>query len=79
MATVTWIEDLTVLPLVRRDVLDRVGAPPFEAGASAMRLLPAGTRPQSSQAPSTTGPPQDAHLSWFVVMQLFLLISDLFA
>src|SRR5271168_4692263 len=51
-----------VVPLgrVRRELLERVGA--VAAGASTpMRFSPAGTRPQSSQAPSTIEPPQEAH------------------
>jgi hypothetical protein len=63
------LELVVPLGLVRRELLERVGA--AAAGASApIRFSPTGTRPQSSQAPSTIEPPQDAHFKFELVMAL---------
>jgi hypothetical protein len=67
------LELVVVLALARRDELERVGA--VEGPASGpMRFLPAGTRPQSSQAPSTILPPQDAHFKFGLGMTMFSTI-----
>jgi hypothetical protein len=55
--------------LARRELLECVAvAAPGASGP--MRFWPAGTRPQSSQAPSTTAPPHEAHFTAVAVMTI---------